>query len=53
MLIMILTRKNGQLIELQVDPGDDFTLSVTEFNTTLSTLGDSMYSNNGQKFSTR
>ena len=53
MLIMILTRKNGQLIELQVDPGDDFTLSVTEFNTTLSTLGDSMRFQNGEKFSTR
>ena len=53
MIIIILTRKNGYLIELQVGPGDDYTLTVGGFNDALSTLGDDMQVNNGKKFSTR
>ena len=53
MIVMILTRKNGQLVEPQVGPGDDYILSVGGFNDALSTLGDSMQYNNGKKFSTR
>ena len=53
MIIIILTRKNGYLIELQVGPGDDYTLTVGGFNDALSTLGDSMKHHNGWKFSTR
>ena len=39
---------------LQVGPGDDYILTVGGFNNTgLSTLGDSMSSNNGMKFTTK
>ena len=38
---------------LQVGPGDDYTLTVGGFNDAKSTLGDSMYENNGKKFSTK
>ena len=44
---------------LQVGPGDDYTLTVGGFNDALSTLGDSMITNNsywnlnGMKFSTK
>ena len=38
----------------QVGPEDDgYRLSVTDYNADLSTLGDSMKHDNGQKFSTR
>ena len=37
---------------LQVGPGDDYTLTVEGFNDALSTLGDSMFRNNGMKFTT-
>ena len=38
----------------QVGPEDDgYRLSVTDYNADLSTLGNSMYYNNGEKFSTR
>jgi len=37
----------------KIGQGDSYTLSVGGFNATLSTLGDSMYRNNGEKFSTR
>ena len=43
----------SKLIQPQIGPGESYSLSVGGFNATLSTLGDSMYSNNGQKFSTR
>ena len=38
---------------LQVGPGDDYRLTVEGFNDALSTLGDSMWSTNGMKFSTK
>ena len=38
---------------LQVGPGDDYELTVGGFNEAKSTLGDSMYSINGMKFSTK
>ena len=43
----------SKLIQPQIGQGDSYTLSVGGFNATLSTLGDSMYRNNGEKFSTR
>lgn len=49
-IIMIL---GHLLIQPQVGPGDDYTLMVGGFNDALSTLGDSMSPDNGQKFSTR
>ena len=44
---------------MQVGPGDDYVLTVEGFNDNLSTLGDSMITNNswtnlnGMRFSTR
>ena len=38
---------------LQVGPGDDYTLTVGGFNDAKSTLGHSMYLNNGMKFTTK
>ena len=38
---------------LQVGPGDDYELTVGGFNDAKSTLGDSMFSNNGRKFTTK
>ena len=37
----------------QVGPGEGYMLTVGGFNTGLSTLGDSMSSNNGMKFTTK
>ena len=37
----------------QVGPGDGYRLTVGGFNDALSTLRDSMYWNNGAKFSTK
>ena len=37
----------------QVGPGDDYVLTVEGFNDALSTLGDSMFRNNGAKFTTK
>jgi len=39
--------------QFKVGAGDDFVLTVTGFNATLSTLRDSMLYHNGQKFSTK
>ena len=40
--------------QFQVGPAaDGYVLTVGEFNDTLSTLGDSMYHNNGSKFTTK
>ena len=50
MLMVVMVIK----LMIQVGPGDDYILTVGGFNNTgLSTLGDSMSSNNGMKFTTR
>ena len=38
---------------MQVGPGDDYVLTVGGFNDALSTLGDSMYYQNGRKFTAK
>ena len=52
-LIVKRAEKDCILISTQVGAGDDFVLTVTGFNATLSTLGDSMALHNGKKFSTK
>ena len=41
------------MMMLQVGPGDGYELTVGGFNEAKSTLGDSMFYNNGWKFSTK
>ena len=41
------------MISTQVGAGDDYVLTVAGFNAALSTLGDSMDYNDGEKFSTK
>ena len=50
MTMMMMTM---MMMLFQVGPGDDYVLTVGGFNEAKSTLGDSMFSNNGRKFTTK